>query len=154
MHELGHVFNINSTSWNWNDEMFANFRMQYGLEQNDGKVWMDGADGQKRIYQGKEILQMYKIDYDKTIATQVNDNGIHYMIGRLADDSILGWEPFIRTFTYLQKNGGGGGTNYDKFVYFINTLSRYAEEVHGKDINVLTEYFTDQELESIRKQLQ
>ena len=34
MHELGHVFNLGNSSWNWNDEMFANFRMQYGLEQN------------------------------------------------------------------------------------------------------------------------
>lgn len=154
LHELGHVFNIGNSGWNWNDEMFANFRMQYGLEKNNGKVWMDGADGQKRIYQGREILAMYKIDYDKTITTQVNDNGIHYMLARLADESILGWEPFIRTFQYLSKNGGSGGTNYDKFIYFVNTLSRYASEVHGKDINVLTEYFKEQELESIRKQLQ
>ena len=38
MHELGHVFNLGNSSWNWNDEMFANFRMQYGLEQNQGKT--------------------------------------------------------------------------------------------------------------------
>ena len=44
MHELGHVFNLGNSSWNWNDEMFANFRMQYGLEQNQGKVWMDERD--------------------------------------------------------------------------------------------------------------
>ena len=78
MHELGHVFNLGNSSWNWNDEMFANFRMQYGLEQNQGKVWMD-----ERVYTGREILDMYKKDYDNTVYTQVNDNGIHYL-GRLA----------------------------------------------------------------------
>ena len=70
-----------NSSWNWNDEMFANFRMQYGLEQNQGKVWMD-----ERVYTGREILEMYKKDYDQTVYTQVNDNGIHYMLGRLADE--------------------------------------------------------------------
>ena len=33
LHEIGHVFNIGDTSWNWNDEMFANFRMHYALEK-------------------------------------------------------------------------------------------------------------------------
>ncbi|MCM1501958.1 MAG: hypothetical protein NC115_04745 [Bacteroidales bacterium] len=152
MHEMGHVFNLGNSSWNWNDEMFANFRMHYGLARNNGKVYMDGTDG-KRIYTGNEILDMYRIDYDKTIGTKVNDNGIHYMLARLADEGTIGWEPFCRTFKYLQQNGGNGGSGYDKFIYFVNTLSRYATEVHGRDINALN-FFTAQELESIRKQLQ
>lgn len=41
LHEIGHVFNIGDTSWNWNDEMFANFRMHYALEKIMGKyIWM------------------------------------------------------------------------------------------------------------------
>ncbi len=151
MHELGHVFNLGNSSWNWNDEMFANFRMHYGLAMNDGKVYMDGLDG-KRVYRGNEILQMYRIDYDKTIASKVNDNGIHYMLARLADPSVIGWEPFKKTFYFLQKNGGNGGSNYDKFEYFIKVLSRYATEVHGREIDV-KKFFTDQELASIKKQL-
>ena len=96
MHELGHVFNLGNSSWNWNDEMFANFRMQYGLEQNQGKVWMD-----ERVYTGREILDMYKKDYDNTVYTQVNDNGIHYMLGRLAGPGGIGWEPFKAAFREL-----------------------------------------------------
>lgn len=152
LHEMGHVFNLGNSSWNWNDEMFANFRMHYGLAMNNGRVYMDGTDG-KRIYTGNEILDMYKIDYDRTIGTTVNDNGIHYMLARLANDSIIGWEPFRRTFRYLQQNGGNGGGSHDKFLFFLKTLSRYATEVHGRNIDVM-DFFTAQELESIRKQLQ
>lgn len=152
LHELGHVFNLGNSSWNWNDEMFANFRMHYGLEKNGGKVYMDGTDG-KRVYTGGEILQMYKIDYDRTVGTKVNDNGIHYMLARLADEGTLGWEPFKKTFNYLRSNGGNGGSKYDKFIYFCNCLSRYATEVHGRDIDVLG-FFSPHELDSIRKQLQ
>ena len=40
IHEIGHVFsqgNISGTGrWNWNDEIFANFRMSYALEACDG----------------------------------------------------------------------------------------------------------------------
>ena len=34
---------------------------------------------------------MYKKDYDNTVYTQVNDNGIHYMLGRLAGPGGIGW---------------------------------------------------------------
>jgi len=32
LHEIGHNFNLGNTSWNWNDEMFANFRAYYAVE--------------------------------------------------------------------------------------------------------------------------
>ncbi len=147
MHELGHTFNIKSANWNWNDEMFANFRMHYGLIQNGGKVWMDN-----RVYTGNEILDMYKKDYDKTIATQVNDNGIHYMLARTAEK--IGWEPFMKTFAYLNTGGGQGSNKYDKFIYFCRILSRYATEVNGREIDVRNDCFTEDEIASIRKQLQ
>ena len=42
IHEIGHVFsqgNISGTGrWNWNDEIFANFRMSYALEACDGTM--------------------------------------------------------------------------------------------------------------------
>lgn len=147
MHEIGHTFNIKNANWDWNDEMFANIRMHYGLVQNDGKVWMDN-----RVYTGNEILDMYKKDYDKTIGTQVNDNGIHYMLVRIAGQ--IGWEPFKKTFAYLNTNGGQGSNKFDKFIYFCSTLSRYATEIHEREINVRNDYFTEAEIASIRKQLQ
>lgn len=150
LHEIGHVFNIGNSSWNWNDEMFANFRMHYALEMNAGKVYMNGTDGM-RVYTGGEILDMYKIDYDNTIGTKVNDNGIHYMLARMADEHALGWEPFKKTFDYLRKTGGPSGTKYDKFVHFVETLGRYAQETKpGVDV---WNYFTKSELTSIEKQL-
>ena len=149
MHELGHVFNLGNSSWNWNDEMFANFRMQYGLEQNQGKVWMD-----ERVYTGREILDMYKKDYDNTVYTQVNDNGIHYMLGRLAGLGGIGWEPFKAAFRELTTTGGAPSGKYDKFEYLLSLLSKHATRLTGRDVDVRAQYFTEAELASIRKQLQ
>lgn len=148
MHEMGHVFNIGDASWNWNDEMFANFRMHYALEKNNGKVYMDGRNG-KQLFIGGEILDMYKIDYDKTIATKVNDNGIHYMLARMSAD--ITWEPYKKTFNYLRQNGCAGKTKYEKFTNFVNTLDKFVKETNP-DIDVWS-YFSDIELESIKKQL-
>ena len=147
-YKIGHVFNIGDTSWNWNDEMFANFRMHYALEKNNGKVYMDGRNG-KQVFTGGEILDMYKIDYENTIGTKVNDNGIHYMLARMA--ASITWEPYKKTFNYLRKNGGSGTNKYDKFVHFVNTLNRFAKETNP-DVDVW-DYFSALELESIKKQL-
>lgn len=148
MHEMGHVFNIGDSRWNWNDEMFANFRMHYALAQNNGKVYMDGRDG-KQVYTGGEILDMYKIDYEKTIGTKVNDNGIHYMLARMADD--ITWEPYKKTFDWLRRHGYSGSTNYGRFENFVNTLDKYAKEANP-DIN-LWDKFTELEISSIKEQL-
>ncbi|MDE6858656.1 MAG: hypothetical protein K2J33_07990 [Alistipes sp.] len=147
MHEIGHTFNIKNSNWNWNDEMFANFRMHYGLEMNGGQVWQNG-----KLYVGGDIINMYREAYEKTIATQVSDDGIHYMLARVAGQ--IGWEPFRKTFAYLNTRGGQGSNNFDKFIYFCSTLSRFATEIHGREIDVRNDYFTDAEIASIRKQLQ
>ena len=150
LHEIGHVFNIGNSGWNWNDEMFANFRMQYGLERNDGKVWTDN-----RVYTGREVMEHYKNEYHKTIGTGVNDDGIHYMLGRLAGDDCIGWEPFKLTFRELTATGGAGASSkYAKFEHFLSLLSKYASEELGRDIDVKTQYFSESELASIRRTLQ
>ncbi|KAA2659850.1 hypothetical protein F2S32_00335, partial [Alistipes onderdonkii] len=125
------------------------FRMQYGLEQNQGKVWMD-----ERVYTGREILDMYKKDYDNTVYTQVNDNGIHYMLGRLAGPGGIGWEPFKAAFRELTTTGGAPSGKYDKFEYLLSLLSKHATRLTGRDVDVRAQYFTEAELASIRKQLQ
>ena len=152
MHEVGHVFNLGNTSWNWNDEMFANFRMHYALEKTGLKVYQTDENYESKVYTGSEIINLYKVSYDKTVGTKVNDNGIHYMIARMAPQ--IGWESYKKTFSYLRQNGGNGSSNkYDKFTYFINTLSRFATEVNGREINCM-DYFTASEIESIKRQLQ
>ncbi len=161
MHEIGHVFNLGSTDWNWNDEMFANFRMQYALEMNNLGVYQQGnGDSTKKVYTGREILNMYKQDYDKTLPTgKLNDNAIHYLLARLAGDEFIGWEPFKLTFDYMRKYGTSGGnninTNYDKFVYFVNRLSKFASEVHGKEYDLINDKncFSDADIAAIKAQL-
>ena len=118
------------------------------LKKNNGKVYMDGRNG-KQVFTGGEILDMYKIDYENTIGTKVNDNGIHYMLARMA--ASITWEPYKKTFNYLRKNGGSGTNKYDKFVHFVNTLNRFAKETNP-DVDVW-DYFSALELESIKKQL-
>lgn len=155
MHEMGHCFNhVGNSSWNWNDEMFANFRMQYGLEKTGFAVYQRGAsDSQKILYTGREILNMYKQDYDRTLnsSSGMNDNAVHYVLANLADESKLGWEPFCRTMKYLQQNGySGNSNNWYKFSNFIDTLSRFATEVHKKDIDVW-DMLSQQEIDSIKR---
>lgn len=155
MHEMGHCFNhIGESSWNWNDEMFANFRMQYGLEKTGYAVYQRGSrDAQKKVYKGREILNMYWQDYSLTLKSSsgMNDNAVHYVLARLADEKILGWEPFRLTFRELHKKGySGNSNNWYKFENFINTLSRFASEVHKRDIDVW-DLLTEEEIASIKR---
>ncbi|MBP3289902.1 MAG: hypothetical protein J6L75_02920 [Alistipes sp.] len=166
MHEMGHVFNVNYTyngkryynNWDWNDEMFANFRMQYGLEMTGNAVYQRGnGDSTQKIYRGREILNMYKQDYDATLPKgKLNDNAIHYLLARLADDNIIGWEPFRRTFREITTKSCPYSNNYDKFTYFVNMLSRHASNVHSRPIDLLNDKncFTDADIAAIKKQLQ
>ena len=107
-----------------------------------------------RVYTGREILDMYRKDYNNTVIAQVNDNGIHYMLGRLTDPSCIGWEPFKMAFRELTTQGGGGSGKYEKFEYLLSLLSKYASDLQGRDVDVEAEFFTPEELASIRKQLQ
>lgn len=166
MHELGHIFNVNYiyngkryySDWNWNDEMFANFRMQYGLEMTGNAVYQKGnGDNTQKIYRGREILNMYKQDYDKTLPKgKLNDNAIHYLLARLAGDEFIGWEPFKKTFRDITTKSGSYGNKYDKFTYFVNTLSKYASEIHGREIDLLNDKncFSDADIAAIKAQLQ
>ena len=141
--------------------MFANFRMHYALEMNNLGVYVRGAyDTTNKVYTGREILNMYKQDYDKTLPTgKLNDNAIHYLLARLAGDEFIGWEPFRKTFDYMRKYGTSGGNNintkYDKFVYFVNRLSKFASEVHGKEYDLLNDKscFSDADIAAIKAQL-
>ncbi len=166
MHELGHIFNVNYiyngkryySDWNWNDEMFANFRMQYGLEMTGNAVYQKGnGDNTPKIYRGREILNMYKQDYDQTLPKgKLNDNAIHYLLARLAGDEFIGWEPFKKTFRDITTKSCPYSNKYDKFTYFVNTLSKYASEIHGKEIDLLNDKscFSDADIAAIKAQLQ
>ncbi len=165
MHEIGHVFNVNGndidaeggkkyySNWNWNDEMFANFRMHYGLEQVGAKVRMtaNGAS-ESRLYVGGEIIEMYKADYDQTLPKgKFNDNAIHYLLANLTKS--IGWEPFKRTFREITTKNCPYSNKYDKFKYFVNTLSKHASEVHGTSYDILNDMISDTERKAVEAQL-
>ena len=87
IHEIGHVFsqgNISGTGrWNWNDEIFANFRMSYALEACDGTM------SQRDIcYRGADVINYYKIFYDETIGAGIpknNGDALHYTFLRIKE---------------------------------------------------------------------
>lgn len=157
MHEMGHTFNhVGESSWNWNDEMFANFRMQYGLEKTGYGVYAKGCkDVSSKMYYGRDILNMYKQDYEATINSSggINDNGIHYILGRMAGDDCLKWTTFQKAFRYLHRYGySGGGNKWAKFQNFVNTLSRFTVETLGSNVDAWS-YITEEEQASIKKSL-
>jgi hypothetical protein len=133
--------------------MFANFRMHYGLEKVGAKVYMtaNGASA-ARLYTGAEILDMYKADYENTLPTgKFNDNAIHYLLANLTNS--IGWEPFKRTFHEITKKSCPYSNKYDKFKYFVNTLSKHASEVHGTSYDILNDMISDTERKAVENQL-
>jgi len=176
MHELGHDYNPghftqykNATNaWNFNEELFANFRMYYALTHVEGaQVYQDqtiyNADGTKtstkRIYKGDEIKQLYKSwcdnSYDKTIgANNASEmgNALCYCMIRIAEK--YGWDLWQRTFKYLYNIPSSsvsttGWTQWEKFQYLMKALSKNTTD--GSDVTETC--FTTQELTIIEKYL-
>ena len=120
MHEFGHNFapyiSDASYSWNFNEELFANFRMYYALCKLDGVVITDASvpngDGtytsKEKTYVGSEIMELYKSEtsncYDRTIgagkAVEMG-NGLCYLFCRTVER--YGWQMWIDTFDELYK---------------------------------------------------
>ena len=73
------------------------------------------------------------------------------MLARLAED--IGWDIYKKTFNYLRQYGYSGSSNkYDKFVNFVNTLTKFYNETHGTNVNLMNK-FSAAEIASIQKQL-
>lgn len=141
-HEMGHVFNAGnmgqSCQWNWDDELFANFRMSYALEKLNGRVSQD------RIYEGRDIMSYYKKSYDRTIGEgKVPDGGdaIHYTLLRIKER--YGWDVFEKAFRELYALGDKDidwrVSAYDKFLFFMKHVSDAA----GEDV-MQTTYSADE----------
>ncbi len=147
-HEIGHVFNAGSMNksvqWNWNDELFANFRMSYALEKLNGTVFQDKA------YKGYDIINYYKKAYDRTIgAGEPSSEGdaLHYTLLRITDK--YGWKVFEKAFRKLYSLGDKDidwrAPGYDKFLFFL----RHVSDAAGEDVTKTT--YTVQELDLIRE---
>ena len=151
IHEIGHVFsqgNIKGSGrWNWNDEIFANFRMSYALEACDGIM------SQRDIcYRGADVINYYKIFYDETIGAGIpknNGDALHYTFLRIKER--YGWDVYKKAFRELYALGDSGqeglNTPYDKFLFFLSYVSRAAGE------DVVAAAYTPEELALIEESL-
>lgn len=149
MHEIGHNFNSgdgkyngSDANWNWNDEMFANFRLYYALDKLNGRFSNGG-----KYYDGAQAIQYFKTDggdsYDNTIARGTySHDAVMYTLIRLQNQ--IGWAPFEKAFReFYSKPNPNNVTNWKKFNIFLETLSKYAE----RDVK---ETYSEQELQVIK----
>lgn len=168
LHEMGHNFapgRFNGTyAWNFNEELFANFRMYYVLDKLNATIVQTAniynPDGTytsvEKSYVGKEIMQLYKSEcdngYDMTIAkgrAVEMGNALCYCLCRMVDK--YGWQLWKDTFEYLynitpEQKPENGMTGWDKFEYLMDALSLHNyEDVRNS--------FTKAELDVIEKYL-
>jgi len=151
MHEISHDFNAAEwaikdvyESWNWNEEMFANFRMYYAVENLNGKFIQGDI-----LYTGAEAKLFYKSDgsgsYDKTFPKgEFSHDALMFTLIRIKD--VIGWQPFIDTFKWLYTNKTELTNDWDKFNLFLDKLEEFS------DTKVRFTYL-DGELDFIQKNL-
>lgn len=152
MHEIGHTFSAGNIkhygSWNWNDEIFANFRMSYALEACDGIM-----SQRNTLYKGADVRDYYKIFYDETIGAGIpknNGDALHYTFLRIKDR--YGWDVYKKAFRALyavdEQHLPKFRSNYEKMLFFLSYVSIAA----GEDVVAAT--YTPEELALIRKSLE
>ncbi len=156
LHEIGHVFSAGTAvgngygSWNWNDEIFANFRMSYALDKYEAVM------SQNTTYMGDNI-GYYKRAYKNSVAKGNLDSGdaIHYTLMRIAE--IYGWDVYKKAFHKLYKTPdsqlGRFKNNYEKFQCLMKYVSEAASEIVGYQVDVTRTCYTPAELEMIKKSL-
>ncbi len=156
MHEIGHVFSAGTAvgpdygGWNWNDEIFANFRMSYALDKYEAVM------SQNTFYMGDNIAY-YKRAYKNSVAKGNMDSGdaIHYTLMRIAE--IYGWDVYKKAFHELYKTPdsklGNFSNDYDRFLCLMKYVSKAASEIMGSQVDVTHTCYTPKELEMIKKSL-
>lgn len=155
MHEIGHTFSgyaredgtRTNSDWNWNDEIFANFRMSYALEDLDGRMSQRDV-----IYTGTENMDYYKLAYDETLGAGIaknNGDALHYTFLRIARK--YGWKIYEQAFRMLyaldESETAELKTTFDKFRFFLSSLSRIA----GEDVSRTC--YTPEEMKLIEESL-
>lgn len=162
LHEIAHTFSgwkiqsrddcaadgdgYTNSAWNWNDEIFANFRMSYALEMCGGKVVQDTA------YVGKYIIEYYRKAYDKTIGKgipQNNGDALHFTFLRIKEK--YGWDVYKKAFRALYALPSAKTrhlkTDFEKLMFFLSAVSDAAGE------NVLETCYTKEEISLIEQSL-
>lgn len=130
MHEIGHDFNSggdrysNTTQyWNWEEEMFTNFRMYYAMEMLNASFIQD------KLYVGTDAKNYYKSNaggaYDKLFPKgEYSHDALMYTLIRIKEQ--IGWEPFKKTFRWLYSNERTLNSKWDKFNFFLDKLDEYS----------------------------
>jgi hypothetical protein len=132
MHELAHDFVGDNTnhSWIWNEEMFANLRMFYVVEELNAPILIS------RLYIGSELANFYKTDggdsYEKWIGQGIpkGHDGLMYTLIRIKDQ--VGWQPFKDTYEDLNASAVNPATGWEKFNLFLDKLTQYS----GQDVRL------------------
>ncbi|MCR6640265.1 MAG: T9SS type A sorting domain-containing protein [Sporocytophaga sp.] len=126
MHELGHDFMLDNSNknWIWNEEMFANLRMYYVADKLNAPIVIG------QMYIGSQLKNHYKTfatdNYDNTIAIGIprGHDGLMYTLIRIKE--IIGWQPFINTFSDLNNSAVNLTGDWNKFNLFLDKLTQYS----------------------------
>lgn len=137
LHEMGHNFapgnyrdgemantGGNYNLWNWNEELFANFRMYYALGRHNLPLYLDG-----KSYTGTSIDSKYRADSEKSWNENNDLDGAGMMWPLCQAVKKWGWEPFKATFEELYnmpQNQSAGDSKWSKIRYFFDVLSKHA----------------------------
>lgn len=153
LHEIGHNFNLGNTSWNWNDEMFANFRAYYAVEQLEN-LHLNNMGPMPVVYnypnirrEGTELKDYYSERYNETMAQgEFHHDGLMYTL-ILAKEKI-GWEPFLKTIQYLSSNDFSNKNDMEKFELFYSKLSEYSQQpiselISDEDMSLVRAYWNE-----------
>ena len=154
LHEMGHNFapymSSGTYTFDWNEELFANFRMYYAISQLGITIITDvsepdgkgGYVNKEKTYVGKEIRSLYKTDtsncYDRIVAAGKSEemgNALTYMFTEIVEK--YGWDVWKKAFDYLYKiprNESQEQTwsDWKRFNYMLEALNRYTPD--GSDV--------------------
>ena len=166
MHEIGHNFapyiKEATYTFDWNEELFANFRMYYALEKLDATVITTASvpkgDGtyvsQEKTYIGANLKELYRNEtsncYERTIAAGKSvemGNALCYKLIQIKEK--YGWDVYKKAFKWLYsqpRNQEEEKTmnHWERFNYFLDAL-----EQHGGATNVRS-CFSSAELNTIK----
>lgn len=178
MHELGHDYHPGhfpeykgaTNAWNFNEELFANFRMYYALCNVPGAQIIQNAqifspDGSfqsvTKTYKGKEIVKLYQSEtsnsYDQTIAKNKAvemGNALCYCMCRIVDK--YGWDIWSDAFEFLYsvpstQIPSWTWTQWDKFCYLLDALNKFVpaggnvyDTFTANELNVIKKYLSTQ----------
>ncbi len=155
LHEMGHNFapgnyregkfaetGGNYNCWNWNEELFANFRMYYALDRHNLYLYLDGQS-----YTGTGIDAKYRVDAENCWKNNTDLDGAGMMWPLCQAVKKWGWEPFKATFEELynlDQSLSAGESRWSKIRYFFDVFSKHA----GVD-DALAELLTEEQIERL-----